>query len=64
MTCAIGRVKFNKSRPRQDGVMMKVQFRYTLSICMLGATMVIAGCATPYQSSGATGGYRDRKIDD
>jgi len=32
-----------------------------LSIVM---TLCVAGCATPYQSVGVTGGYIDRKIDD
>ena len=35
-----------------------------LCACPLVAMMLLGGCATPYQSVGATGGYIDRKIDD
>lgn len=38
--------------------------RTVLAVAVVAATLVMAGCATPYQSEGLTGGYKDRQIDD
>lgn len=34
------------------------------SICAFAAIATLAGCATPYQAAGLTGGYAGKKIDD
>jgi hypothetical protein len=34
------------------------------SICVLAAAAALAGCATPYQAVGLTGGYTNKKVDD
>ncbi|WP_133646390.1 CC0125/CC1285 family lipoprotein [Paraburkholderia flava] len=43
---------------------MKSKLKSALHICPLLMALALAGCATPYQSAGAIGGYSDRKIDD
>ncbi|MGF6611577.1 hypothetical protein OKW45_006499 [Paraburkholderia sp. WSM4175] len=44
---------------------MKSNIKKTvLAFAALAATAALTGCATPYQSEGLTGGYKDRQIDD
>jgi hypothetical protein len=44
---------------------MKNNIKRTLALCaVVAALTTLAGCATPYQSAGMTGGYRSRQIDD
>lgn len=44
---------------------MNFNIKRTLLACAAVAAMAtLLGCVTPYQSHGATGGYRDRQIDD
>ncbi|MEM5312356.1 hypothetical protein [Paraburkholderia sp. JHI869] len=35
-----------------------------LALAVVAASAAMTGCATPYQSEGLTGGYKDRQIDD
>lgn len=44
---------------------MNFNIKRTLLACAaVVATTMLVGCVTPYQSHGATGGYKDRQIDD
>ncbi|CAE6812217.1 MULTISPECIES: CC0125/CC1285 family lipoprotein [Paraburkholderia] len=44
---------------------MKSNIKKTVLVfAVLAATAALTGCATPYQSEGLTGGYKDRQIDD
>lgn len=44
---------------------MNFNIKRTLGACAaVAATTILAGCVTPYQPHGATGGYTDRQIDD
>ncbi|MFT0174531.1 hypothetical protein ACLKMY_37160 [Paraburkholderia mimosarum] len=35
-----------------------------LGLAVVAALAAMTGCATPYQSEGLIGGYKDRQIDD
>jgi len=37
---------------------------YTAKTALIAATLALAGCATPYASSGITGGYSEVKVTD